>query len=68
MVDKGISKGHPLKFENTFLNGPRFYLKRSGDPRKPRNLDQGLPHRKEAGNPMSRSEVRGILVWVGVSD
>jgi hypothetical protein len=28
----------------------------------PRNPDQGLPHRKEAGNPNNLSEVQGLLV------
>jgi len=31
----------------------RFYLKRSSDRWKFRDRDQGLPHRKEAGNPNS---------------
>jgi len=34
-------------------------LKRGGDLRKPRNPEQGHPHRKGVGNPMSRFEVKG---------
>ena len=43
-----------------------IYPKQSKGPRKPRNSDQGLPHRKETGNLSSLSEIRGILVWVRV--
>ena len=40
---------------------------RSSDQLKPQNPDQGHPQRKEAENLSNLSEVRELLVWVGVS-